>query len=75
MNGCDGYGCVVDKGRCENYKTQALLNCMIQYSFQAAVKFGQVEPLCLKLEEIGALDHIENLQQHENEDVSSFYIL
>ncbi|CAB3236703.1 unnamed protein product [Arctia plantaginis] len=36
---------------------------------QAAVKFGQVEPLCLKLEEMGALDLIENLQQHENEDV------
>uniref|UniRef100_A0A2A4JN93 Importin subunit alpha n=1 Tax=Heliothis virescens TaxID=7102 RepID=A0A2A4JN93_HELVI len=36
---------------------------------QAAVKFGQVEPLCLKLEEIGALDQIENLQQHENEQI------
>ncbi|CAD0206845.1 unnamed protein product [Chrysodeixis includens] len=36
---------------------------------QAAVKFGQVEALCLKLEEIGALDQIENLQQHENEQV------
>lgn len=36
---------------------------------QAAVKFGQVETLCLKLEEIGALDHIETLQQHENEQI------
>ncbi|XP_075988716.1 importin subunit alpha-8-like [Anticarsia gemmatalis] len=36
---------------------------------QAAVKFGQVEPLCLKLEEIGALDQIEALQQHENEQI------
>ncbi|KAL0852404.1 hypothetical protein ABMA28_000596 [Loxostege sticticalis] len=36
---------------------------------QAAVKYGQVEPLCLKLEEIGALDQIETLQQHENEQV------
>ncbi|RVE51586.1 hypothetical protein evm_003718 [Chilo suppressalis] len=36
---------------------------------QAAVKYGQVEALCFKLEEIGALDQIELLQQHENVDV------
>ncbi|RVE40402.1 hypothetical protein evm_014948, partial [Chilo suppressalis] len=35
---------------------------------QAAVKYGQVEALCFKLEEIGALDQIELLQQHENVD-------
>ncbi|KAJ8706400.1 hypothetical protein PYW08_011026 [Mythimna loreyi] len=36
---------------------------------QAAVKYGQLEALCLRLEEIGALDQIENLQQHENESI------
>ncbi|XP_041971217.1 importin subunit alpha-1-like [Aricia agestis] len=36
---------------------------------QAAAKFGQVEPLCVKLEEIGALDSIEQLQEHENEQI------
>ncbi|XP_072948514.1 importin subunit alpha-1-like [Epargyreus clarus] len=35
----------------------------------AAAKYGQVEPLCLKLEEIGALDKIEGLQEHENEQI------
>ncbi|XP_022823993.1 importin subunit alpha-1-like [Spodoptera litura] len=36
---------------------------------QAAVKYGQIEALCLKLEENGTLDQIENLQQHENEQI------
>ncbi|XP_039752084.1 importin subunit alpha-1-like [Pararge aegeria] len=36
---------------------------------QTAAKFGQVEPLCVTLEEIGALDLIENLQNHENEEI------
>ena len=33
-----------------------------------------MEPLCLKLEEIGALDSIESLQEHENEQVSVDFI-
>ncbi|XP_060808977.1 importin subunit alpha-1 [Amyelois transitella] len=36
---------------------------------QAATRLGEIEAMCLKLEEIGALDHIENLQQHENEQI------
>ncbi|XP_050358542.1 importin subunit alpha-1-like [Nymphalis io] len=36
---------------------------------KAAAEFGQVEQLCLKLEEIGALDRIELLQEHENEQI------
>ncbi|XP_052738843.1 importin subunit alpha-5 [Bicyclus anynana] len=36
---------------------------------QTAAKFGQVDPLCATLEEINALDHIEMLQNHENETI------
>ncbi|XP_047542594.1 importin subunit alpha-1-like [Vanessa atalanta] len=44
---------------------------------KAAAEFGQVEPLCIKLEEIGALDRIETLQEHENEQIykKALYIL
>ncbi|CAH2101709.1 unnamed protein product [Euphydryas editha] len=41
----------------------------LTHLLQAAMKFGQVEPLCIKLEEIGALDRIEALQEHENEQI------
>ncbi|KAG6454647.1 hypothetical protein O3G_MSEX008810 [Manduca sexta] len=41
----------------------------ITHLLQAAAKYGHLEAMCLKLEEIGALDQIENLQQHENEQV------
>ncbi|CAK1546490.1 unnamed protein product [Leptosia nina] len=41
----------------------------LTHLLQAAAKFGQVEPLCINLEEIGALDRIEALQGHENEQI------
>ncbi|VVD04749.1 unnamed protein product [Leptidea sinapis] len=44
---------------------------------QAAARYSEVENLCLTLEEIGALDKIESLQEHENEEVykKSLHIL
>uniref|UniRef100_A0A1B0G4F0 Importin subunit alpha n=1 Tax=Glossina morsitans morsitans TaxID=37546 RepID=A0A1B0G4F0_GLOMM len=37
--------------------------------FSLASKFDGTENLCLMLEEIGGLGKLENLQQHENEDI------
>lgn len=36
---------------------------------QMAEHIGQLEQVCLMLEEIGAVDRIEQLQGHENESV------
>ncbi|XP_032525860.2 importin subunit alpha-1-like [Danaus plexippus] len=50
-------------------RTVAVVLDGLAHLLQAAAKFGQVDPLCVKLEEVGALDRIEGLQQHENEQI------
>ena len=37
--------------------------------FQAADSIGQVDTVAVMIEEAGGVDKIEQLQQHENEDV------
>lgn len=45
--------------------------------FQLADKVGQADNFALQIEEIGALDHLEKLQTHENEDIytSALYLI
>ncbi|BFZ17289.1 hypothetical protein BsWGS_20328 [Bradybaena similaris] len=50
-------------------KEEALLSVVLNCIFgvlKATSKFGQVEPLCILLKEIGGLDKIEKLHNHEN---------
>ncbi|KAM3955113.1 importin subunit alpha-1 [Aphomia sociella] len=52
-----------------DHRAQAVVLDGLAHLLQAAMKFGQVEPLCITLEQIGALDQLEALQHHENETV------
>jgi len=50
-------------------KTVVVILEGLQNILAAALKFDAVEAVCIKIEECDGLDKLENLQQHENEDV------
>ncbi|CAG9134328.1 unnamed protein product [Plutella xylostella] len=52
-----------------DHRAAAVVLDGLTHLLQAADRYGQVEALCIRLEEIGALDKIEALQHHENEQI------
>ncbi|KAM7541731.1 hypothetical protein Aperf_G00000006345 [Anoplocephala perfoliata] len=63
------FGSLSEMLKVSDAKVLALILEVIRRLFETAEQHGQLEMCCVALEESGALNHLEALQEHENDEI------